>query len=83
MTPEEPQLLRMVIALDVKVDQLLRSQKDTRDDIAGLDTRIRQVENKVAALESDQRRQKSWPTVMSAIASLAAVVLSVFVAITH
>ena len=76
-------LLRAVIRLETKVDLMLDQQKETRSDIAELDTRVRAVETKVARLEADRHGRKHWPNIMTAVAGVVAVTLSVIIALTR
>ena len=77
---DEPHaLLRAVIRLETKVDQMLEAQRELRRDIGGIDERLRDVETKVAALEVDAKARKSWPQVASALAAVAAIII----ALTH
>lgn len=71
-------LLRAVIRLETKVDQMLEAQRELRRDIGGIDERLRQVETKVAALEVDSRTRKAWPQVASAVAAVVAIAIALF-----
>lgn len=70
-------LLRAVIRLETKVDQMLEAQRELRRDIGGIDERLRDVETKVAALEVDARSRKAWPQIASAVAAMAAIVIAI------
>ena len=71
-------LLRAVIRLETKVDLMLEAQRLLREDLGGIDKRLRDVETKVAKLETDFESRKNWPNVLSALVAVAALAVAIF-----
>lgn len=79
MESDDPHaLLRAVIRLEVKVDLMLEGQNKLREDLGGLDARLRQVETKVASLESGSKARGTWPQVATALTSATALAFALF-----
>jgi len=69
-------LLRAVIRLETKVDLMLTQQKETRNDIAHIESRLRDTENRIVSLETDRNRHKTWPNVVAASVAGIALLIS-------
>jgi hypothetical protein len=75
---DEHALLRAVVRLETKVDQMLEAQRLLRADLHGIEERLRQVETKVVRLEQESRQRRAWPNMLSALAAAAALVVAIY-----